>query len=121
MKIRIKDDSIRLRLTQTEVKQLVDDRKVNSNCCLSLNTIFSYSIESGDAWYTEFLNNEIVIQIPSHLLINWDTNQEVGFETIIDNGSNGLKLLIEKDFKCLTPRDENEDDHYQNPLNQHNC
>jgi hypothetical protein len=121
MKIRIKDDSIRLRLTQTEVNDLVQSNKVNSQCQISFNSNFCYEITTGKKWLVTTAANTMQIEIPKTLISDWDINKTVGFETLIDNGSKGLKVLIEKDFKCLTPRNENEEDHYENPLNQHNC
>lgn len=121
MKIRIKDDSIRLRLTKTEVDSLCSNSVEESKTVISQNVIFSYTIQANNSWSVSFTKQGIRIEIPSELIKNWNKSNKVGFETVLENGKEGLKLLIEKDFKCLTPRDENEDDHYENPLEKHNC
>lgn len=125
MKIRIKGDSIRLRLTKKEVDTLVQFGKVSENTQFSFNKSFTYSIVSSPIDDIKAVINEqsITIHISKNKLIDWDINDIIGFNHTVENGNkDGLYLLIEKDFKCLTPRErENEEDHYENPLNEHTC
>lgn len=121
MKIRIKDDSIRLRLTQGEVKTLCSEGLIESRCQINQNINFKYSIKADNTWMITTQGLSMTIHIEKDLIDNWDINSIVGFDQIIKNDKEGLKILIEKDFKCLTPRDENEEDNYENPLKSHNC
>lgn len=121
MKIRIKDNSIRLRLSKTEVDNLCKNGRVQASTQISTNLQFIYSLKINSHWGVRFQDNLLEVLIPDDLILNWSSNEIVGFDTVIDNNDNGLKLLVEKDFKCLTPRDENEEDHYENPLEKHNC
>ena len=125
MKIRIKGDSIRLRLTKKEVDTLVQDGKVSESTQFTVNNSFTYSIIASDIEdiNAEVNDQSISVYISKNKLVDWDINNVVGFNHTIDNGNQeGLYLLIEKDFKCLTPRErENEEDHYENPLTEHTC
>lgn len=125
MKIRVKGDSIRFRLTKKEVETLVKSGEIIDQTQFTPNQHFVYSLKKtdSDSFEANLSNNCITIHIPENKLSNWDTNDIVGFNHTLDNGSSeGLYLLIEKDFKCLTPRErENEDDNYANPLSEHTC
>lgn len=114
MKIRISGNSIRLRLTQTEVVQFVITGKVNSTCQIG-NNLLTYSIiqEETDFIFAQMSGQSITICVPLELAKHWDTDDRVGFDTI---DKNGLYILIEKDFQCLKPRShEDESDNFPNP------
>lgn len=120
MKIRIKDSFIRLRLTKTEVEQLVKQGSVAACAFFPIGNelIYQLTTENNDDYEAVFRENKIKISVPQSLVKEWDINDVVGFDHEFENG---LKILIEKDFKCLTPRDEDESDHFENPLDSHNC
>ena len=64
----------------------------------------------------------VTINMPMETFRNWANTEQVGMETGIEVGNDDfLKVLIEKDFKCLTQRDENDDDAFPNPLEKHDC
>lgn len=114
MKIRISGNSIRLRLTQTEVGQFVNLGEVNSTCQIG-NDLLTYSIiqEETDFIFAQMSGQSITIIVPIELAQHWDTDDRVGFDTI---DKNGLYILIEKDFQCLKPRShEDESDNFPNP------
>lgn len=112
MKLRINENSIRLRLTPEEVGSLSKGEKVSSFVEL-LNGQFSYELIAGDAWGAETAGSSIYISIPQTKVLGWAENSKVGFEQRFENG---LLLLIEKDFQCLHPRKHEQEDHlYPNP------
>lgn len=114
MKLRISGNSIRLRLTQTEVSQLVVAGEVVSSCLIGANT-FTYKVVKFDGSHItlDFENATITVSVPAALIVNWNLNDTVGFEATDENG---LFILIEKDFVCLKPRiNEDESDNYPNP------
>ena len=46
----------------------------------------------------------------------WIKTDLEGFDAIMDNGTKaGLYVLVEKDWQCLKPRDEDEADLFPNP------
>jgi len=114
MKLRIKSNSIRLRLSKDEVQTLVSEAIVSDKCLLIGNSL-EYSLKrvEGSKMTAEFLGRSIVVNIPSEWIKDWNTNDKVGFEDSMDNG---CYVLVEKDFQCLVPRpNEAEDDLYPNP------
>lgn len=121
MKIRIKGNSIRFRLSKTEVQELCSNGSVWSNTHfgeeasnLRYGLQVSQTIQEMNA---SFQKNTICIEIPQALIKDWENNDLVGFENVQKTETNdGLSLLIEKDFQCTIERpNENEEDLYNNP------
>ncbi|MEY2924795.1 MAG: hypothetical protein RLZZ337_1343 [Bacteroidota bacterium] len=116
MKLRIKDNSIRFRLAQNEVTELVHKGSIKSQSNISGQSLI-YGIETteNNAITCRFVANAIVASIPMALITDWDTDERVGFE----NTTEGLYILIEKDWQCMKPREnEDESDLYANPQAQ---
>jgi len=122
MKIRIKGNSIRFRLTQSEVKQLSEKGSVKETTEFGSNT-FHYQVElttSVKNLEASYSNDEIVMMVPEDDGRNWFHNNTVGFEHQmgLPKGKK-LHLLLEKDFTCLENRAEDQSDNYPNPKLQH--
>ena len=119
MKLRIKDNSIRLRLTQTEVEQIGNGDQIHNNLNFPGGERVSYLLVGSAVENTEidYKDNRISISVPTEILTIWANSNEVSllYELSLDH-DNVLKLLIEKDFACLTPReDEDESDLFPHP------
>jgi len=121
MKIRIKDNSIRFRLSATDLKTLRKKGKVESKCAFGTSQVFKYSVVSNKKGNSEFLcvdlkKNHIKIELAASDVKDWIKSDLEGFDAEMDNGTkDGLYVLIEKDWKCLKPRDEDESDLFPNP------
>lgn len=118
MKIRIKDNSIRLRLTKSEVDDFVNNGIVEGRTEFLTGQSLTYALSKSTSFDASFNEGKIRIALPEELVNGWQNNPIVGFDHEFNNG---LKILVEKDFKCLTPREEDESDHFENPLEKHNC
>jgi|JI7StandDraft_1071085.scaffolds.fasta_scaffold00998_10 hypothetical protein len=122
MKLRIQDNAIRFRLSQTEVSQLVYDGMVTSRCMFSKANLHYTILKNEDTHVisADFSENEVKVCLPSTLVSGWDMDDRVGFDAY---DTNGLYILIEKDFKCLQPRlHEDESDLFANPnINHEHC
>ena len=119
MKLRIKDNSIRLRLTQTEVERIGNGDQIHNNLNFPGGERVSYLLVGSAVENTEieYKDNRISISVPTEILTIWANSDEVSllYELSLDH-DNVLKLLIEKDFTCLTPReDEDESDLFPHP------
>lgn len=118
MKIRIKGNSIRIRLTKTEVEDFSKNGFIEEKTEFG-NNHFSYRIESSvshQVLTAAYIENRIVIYIPITIAKNWTSTDLVGFENKMDIGNNKhLFLLIEKDFVCLDNTFEDQSDNYPNP------
>ncbi len=122
MKIRIKGNSVRFRLTQTEVSTLCTTGRIEEKTGFN-EAEFTYAVQVADnlgELNAEFKASTILLKLPKNLVSGWDTNETIGFENkvTLDNG-NELALLIEKDFTCLDNTIENQSDNYPNPKSAH--
>lgn len=114
MKLRIKSNTLRLRLSQDEVTRLCQDGSVFDICHFGNNHL-TYGLRhyNGEELKAEFSGPRIVVDIPKSWIEGWETNTQTGFQATDEEG---LFILVEKDFQCLMPR-ENEDETnlYPNP------
>ena len=118
MKIRIKGNSVRYRLTKSEVKTLCEKGIFKEATDFDGHQLV-YAVELSDAvtqLEADFANNAIVLRVPKELAKDWYTNDRVGFENSIPTQKGtSLHLLLEKDFTCLDNTTEDQSDNYPNP------
>ena len=121
MKVRIKDSSIRFRLSSSDIKKLYKKGKVASSCKFGSSSAFKYTVKSNAKANPDYLcidlkTNHIKIELSSKDVKEWYKTDLEGFDAEMDNGTDaGLYVLIEKDWQCLKPRDEDESNLYPNP------
>lgn len=113
MKIRIKDNSIRFRLTQSEVAALGLHGNISSITEFADQDLV-YSIvttEKDTDLDASFLNHKIVLRMPIAMVQEWLSTDRVGFA-----GKSGkISILVEKDFVCIDNTLEDQSDNYPNP------
>ncbi len=117
MKLRIKGNSIRLRLSKPEVEKLAVVKYLEDRTSFGNNT-FVYALQSkdGDELSAGFDGSKITVFIPEIFIKDWVVNDVTGFNTtkqVSDAGS--LYILVEKDFRCLDETTEDQHDNYENP------
>ena len=115
MKLRIRENSIRLRLTKSEVAEFGEKGLIENSTEFG-KSAFIYALKSSDSaqnLQASFENGRIEIVVPKAITENWTNTEEVGISGEIES----LKVLIEKDFACLTVREnEDESDAFPNPI-----
>lgn len=117
MKIRIKGNSLRLRLSQTEVNTFKAEKRCSDLIRFSKLHLLEYILDTAEDFSAVYSEHTIRISIPNNIAAHWSNTDEVSIahEIPIDDANN-LKLLIEKDFQCLTVREgEDESDNFPNP------
>jgi hypothetical protein len=120
VKLRILNNSVRLRLTRTEVDTLNDEGLVKAHTDFPGDRDFHYVVESSPASVKPgafFSDRVLTVRLPDSMVRNWATSDEVSIQgnQLLDGGET-LKILVEKDFQCLTGReDEDESDMYPHP------
>ena len=120
MKLRDRDNSIRLRLTRSEVELVRNDGLVRGRVPFAGRNNFDYVLESSPATVkpeANISNNVLTVRIPEAEIISWSDSDEVSISAsqILDGGEQ-LNILVEKDFACLAPREgEDETDMYPHP------
>ena len=121
MKIRMRENSVRMRLTRGEVQQLADRGDVEQRVCFgpkTANTLVYAVVRSDDAAVqATFVDGRIEVRIPKAMVARWAASEQVGFDVQQDaTHSETLQILVEKDFRCLVPRDgEDATDAYPHP------
>jgi len=118
MKIRIKGNSLRYRLTRSEVENLATEGLIEDKTEFGTGTlVYSLRSTTADHLSATFENNCITLYMPEQFLQEWTDTDRVGFE----HTDNGLHLLIEKDFVCIDNQTEDQSDNYPNPLADKLC
>lgn len=118
MKLRIKGNSIRLRLTQSEVATFAQTGYIEEQTVFA-NTKLTYALSKTsnvDELSATMEGTTITVQVPAAIAQNWTDTTEVGFQNQYTNATgNSLFLLVEKDFVCLDNTFEDQSDNYPNP------
>ena len=113
MKLRIRGDSIRLRLTRGDVATLVEKGTIGERMRLSPDAALEYRLTAD--WHlggarVSLASDVLEVRLPRDQIDRWAASNEVGIETLQANGSEGgLLVLVEKDFPCLTARPHEDD------------
>jgi hypothetical protein len=121
MKLRIKGNSIRLRLTQNEIQEFQEKGMVKEVVKFgnSSESEMHYIIQKTDKSEVDatFDSNKMIINIPNPIAEKWISTNQNGFENRMKiNDKEDLFILVEKDFKCLQPREhEDESDMFPHP------
>ena len=118
MKLRIREQSVRFRLSPDDVAMLGRGEPVTKALKLGPKLDVTYGIESTDAQTVGIrpTSAAIVIQCPTEVLKALTESDQVGFEETISLEDGGeLTVLVEKDFQCLIPRGEDDGTTFPNP------
>jgi hypothetical protein len=126
LKLRIQDNSIRLRLTRSEVDALDADGSVTASVSFPDGARLEYAVETSSLTgqpRAQFSADRLVVQVPQAIARQWAVTEEVSISGAQPLEDGELSLLIEKDFACLTPREgEDDSDMFPHPLKgQENC
>ena len=120
MKLRLLDDSIRLRLSRSEVAASHERGTATGQTRFPDGSVFCYVLRSvpRGAFNVRYLDHQVVVEVPASQIAQWATDDEAvslrGQVALRDGGL--LKLLVEKDFTCLSHRhDEDQSDLFPNP------
>jgi hypothetical protein len=115
MKLRLQDNSVRLRLTRSEVARLRETGLVEESVDFGAGQVLAYRLQSRQEHgpvEAAFSEDILTVSVPSEIAQAWTGSDEVGLYA----QSGALTISIEKDFRCLTRRpDEQERDAYPHP------
>ena len=118
MKIRIKGNSIRMRLSKSEVNRLGSEGYLEEQTQF-VGSALIYALRSmkdTEQLSADFSDNKITVFAPEAFLKSWPQNEVVGIDAnmpLLNTGS--LYILIEKDFVCLDATSEDQSDNFENP------
>jgi hypothetical protein len=122
MKLRIKGDSLRLRVTPSEVKHLLRNGAIREHVQLTpdprgrlIYTVISSL--SGATTAVAYQSGNITVSVPDAQLKNWACSEDVGVYADVTLGDDRvLSVAIEKDFACLDRSDADNEDTFPNPI-----
>lgn len=126
VKLRLRHNSIRLRLGKSEVELL----RQGLECCEVIwfprNEALKYCLMSStrSTIHASLEGANVRIEVPKNDLIAWCSSEAVGISAeIYLQNAEPLRVLIEKDFRCLDSRlSEDQSDMFANPAETHsNC
>lgn len=120
MKLRVLDNSIRLRLTRSEVDAVNDSGLVRGRVRFAGSNTFDYVLESSPATVkpeAHISNNVLTVRLPEMDVQQWAASEQVTIRSAqLLDGDDQLTILVEKDFQCLAPREgEDESDMFPHP------
>ena len=122
MKLRIKGNTLRLRLLRSEVARFAHAGTVTDEIRFGPGTFdaLKYSITSSDGVEevrAQFSDNQILILVPESTAMDWTSTDRVSIDaTQAVTENTELSILIEKDFECRTRPDDPENaDSFPNP------
>jgi hypothetical protein len=117
MKIRIKGNSLRYRLTQTDMALLAGKGAVEEKINFGTSTLVYELISSPEPVLSAaFTGNRISMHFPAAWVEEWVGSNKTGYRhTTVLNETDTILLLVEKDFTCLDKADEDQSDNYPHP------
>lgn len=115
MKLRIRGNSLRLRLTRSEVTRLGAGEPVEEATEFAPGQVLRYGIRSVDGpgeLRASFESGLALVTVVRDRIQQWASSGEVGIYGV----SSALDIAIEKDFRCLTrPEEQLDPDVYPHP------
>ncbi len=121
MKLRIKGDSLRIRVSRPELAKLLAGDCLEDTIHFAPEAFakFTYALRqepSVSRPTVHYAANRVTILIPADQANVWGATDQVGIAEDVSLGDAGsLALLIEKDFACLDRSDEDHEDTFPNP------
>lgn len=126
MKLRIRGNSIRLRLTRSEVEEFGNSGSIADAVEFGQGQeAFRYqmTVESNGKAGAKFEGNCLTMIVPGEDAKRWVSTEQVGLEYLQPISSDeNLRILVEKDFACIAERsNEDDSDAFPNPLDPAKC
>jgi hypothetical protein len=121
MKIRIKANSLRLRVSRSELARVLTGDCVEETIqfAAEASARFTYALQqepSTKSPTVQYTDSRVSVLLPADQAYVWGITDQVGISEDISLGTLGsLALLIEKDFACLDRSDEDNQDTFANP------
>jgi hypothetical protein len=122
MKLRIKGNSIRLRVSRSELARLQAGGRIEETIHFTAapGATLTYALESAikaSPVTVRYESREVTVILSEERARIWAAQSEVGVYTTLDMGSAGsLEVVVEKDFACIDRSNEDNSDTFANPL-----
>lgn len=119
MKLRIRGNSVRIRVSQSELKRIAEEGLAEDAVRFApdVGLVYRVRVVTDGRVSAELEDGVLTVTLPKATVERWTRPDEVSIrgEQPIGDGET-LKILVEKDFECLTPREgEDQSDLFPNP------
>ena len=126
MKLRIKGDSLRLRVSPSEVGRLLETGRIEETVHFgeAAEAKLTYALElAADAneMSIRYQSGKVTVVVGTRAAEAWSKGAEVGMYGADHAGSTRLELAVEKDFACLVKSDADNLDTFPNPSQGAHC
>lgn len=128
MKIRMKGNSLRLRVARSELARLLKDGRIRETIRFdaSPEASFTWSLEAGKAedasTAVRYSPGHVAVVVAPAAMRLWQQDEQVGIYARVDaGGEEPLEVIVEKDFACLDGSDSDNKDTFENPNLTVNC
>jgi hypothetical protein len=126
MKLRIKGNSLRLRVSPSEMEQLLKSGRVEETIYFGADedARLTYALEhnaQAGAMTILYRSREVTVLISSREARNWAEGDGVGLYGASGSVHGPLELAIEKDFACLDNAGAENADTFPNPKRGAGC
>ena len=127
MKLRIKGNSLRLRISRSEMDRLVADGRIEDTVQFTpvAGESFTYALEHDGALKhvaVRYVPGSVAVLVPTEQMQRWTEETEVGiYERLSLDAERVLDLVIEKDFACSDGSDADNLDTFPNPSEAAAC
>jgi len=121
MKLRIKGNSLRLRVSRSELARFLDGERVEETIHFTQapEARLTYALETAvqpEPIRVQYGSRIVKVVLSEDQARVWRAECEVGVYSALDIGAAGsLEVIVEKDFACLDRSDEENSDAFANP------
>jgi hypothetical protein len=122
MKLRIKGNSLRMRLGRAELAHFLHDGRIEDTIHFAAEPearlTYALEVSAVDAAQTQvrYLPQEVTVVLTPGQVRQWSQDGEIGVYTQAPLGAGSmLEVVVEKDFACLDRSDEDNEDTFANP------
>jgi hypothetical protein len=120
MKLRITGQSLRFRLSRSDVDRFMDVGKIEETIYFGGDdqANFSYALlhrPSANPLAITYQERKIAVIVATDIAEQW-ASEGVGMQGSVETSHGALDLLIEKDFACQHGNDRDNEDAFPNPL-----
>ena len=126
MKLRIKGNSLRLRVSRSDTTRLMQTGRIEETILLGAedDAKLTYALEHS-ATTTElsvrYLPLEVTVMLSTEEARRWSDSDQVGCYRDIAIRGKILAVLVEKDFVCFDGSDADNEDAFENPNTGQRC
>ncbi|HEY1985054.1 MAG TPA: hypothetical protein VGG85_06580 [Terracidiphilus sp.] len=120
MKLRIKGNSLRFRISPSEMVRLLDTGRIEDTIYFSVEdgAKLTYALKHTSdvsAIGVRYEPQMVTVEVPTVEAQAWAAGEQVGLYGESASRAGALELAIEKDFACLDKDDEQNADTFPNP------